>query len=248
MEIIGPLLMSLGAGLSTVVGSLFVFLKPKNHNNFIGFSLAFSASIMLLISVFELIPEGYIYIQYKYSFLMAFLAVVLALFAGNLISNTLNKKISKIKGYGGSLYRVGLLSMIALMIHNLPEGILTFLSSLIDIELGAKLTLAIIMHNIPEGIAIAVPIYYATGSKFKAIKNTLISGLAEPLGAVIAWVFLAKHINGLLISIILLFVAGLMTAISINEIFLEANKHSRKSIVLGIGIAICIFICNLFFF
>ena len=138
--------------------------------------------------------------------------------------------------------------MIALMLHNLPEGILTFLSSMIDIKLGLKLSFAIMLHNIPEGIAIAVPIYYATRNKSKAIRATFISGLSEPLGAILAWIFLRNYINNFIISIILLFVAGLMISISINDIFEEANKYSRKNILIGIILSIILFSINFILF
>ncbi len=247
MEIIGPLLISFIAGLSTIIGSLLIFFKPKNINNYIGGSLAFSASIMLLLSITELIPEGFIYLEYKYNFLIASIMLFLMIFFGNFLSKSINDKINKVKKIDSNLYRVGVLSMIALMMHNLPEGILTFLSSMIDIKLGIRLSIAIMLHNIPEGIAIAVPIYYATKNKYKAVKATLISGLSEPLGAIIAWIFLRNYINNLIISIILLFVAGLMISISINDIFEEANKYSRKSIIIGILLASILFILNMIF-
>lgn len=248
MEIIGALLISLMAGLSTVLGSILIFIKPKNINNYIGVSLAFSATIMLLLSVTELIPEGFIYLEYKYNFLIATIMVFLMILIGNFLSKTINNKISKEKEINSSLYRVGVLSMIALMMHNLPEGILTFVSSMIDIELGMKLGIAIMLHNIPEGIAIAVPIYYATKSKSKAIKATLLSGLSEPFGAILAWIFLRNYINNFIISLILLFVAGLMISISINDIFEEANKYSKRNIIIGIILGSLVFILNFIFF
>ncbi len=247
MNIFIPLLISLIAGLSTVIGSLLIFLKPKNINNYIGASLAFSASIMMLLSITELIPEGFIYLEYKYNLLTASIILILDIIVGNILSKTINKKIKHYKKINSSLYRVGILSMIALMLHNLPEGILTFLSSMIDIKLGIKFSIAIMLHNIPEGIAIAIPIYYATKNKIKAVKATLISGLSEPLGAIIAWIFFRNHLSNLIISIVLLFVAGLMISISINDIFEEANKYPRRSIIIGTGLAILVFIINFIF-
>ena len=148
MKFFIPLLISIIAGLSTVIGSLLIFLKPKNINNYIGASLAFSASIMMLLSIAELIPEGFIYLEYRYNLLTASIILVLTIVVGNFLSKTINKKIDHYKKIDSSLYRVGVLSMIALMLHNLPEGILTFLSSMIDIKLGIKLSVAIMLHNI----------------------------------------------------------------------------------------------------
>ena len=130
--------------------------------------------------------------------------------------------------------------MIALMLHNLPEGILTFLSSSIDIKIGLKYSIAIMLHNIPEGIAIAIPIYYSTRSKGKALFNTLISGLSEPLGAILAYIFLYKYMSNTLISIILLMTASIMISISINDIFKETEKYNKLSVIKGIILGIVI--------
>ena len=172
--------------------------------------------------------------------------LILMILIGYLLNTCINKKIAE-KGFNSSnLYRVGILSMIALMIHNLPEGILTFLSSSVDIKLGLKLSIAIMLHNIPEGIAIAVPIYYSTGSRGKAVINTLISGLSEPIGALLAYLFLYKYMSNFLISIILLFVAGIMISISINDIFDEARKYSNKYILIGFILGVIMIVVTQF--
>ena len=123
--------------------------------------------------------------------------------------------------------------MIGLMIHNMPEGILTFLSSTLNISIGIKYGIAIMFHNIPEGIAISVPLYYGTGKRSKAIIYTLISGFSEVFGALIAYVFLYRFLSNTLISIILLFVSGIMISISFNEIYKEIEKYSKRSVILG---------------
>ena len=235
-------IISLIAGLSTILGALFIYLKPKNINNFIGMCLSFSATIMLLISIFELIPDGFFYLNNKYNLIYAFLILFLMIFVGLFINKLINKKIAQKSQNSSNLYRVGVLSMIALMIHNLPEGILTFISSTINIKLGLKLALAIMLHNIPEGIAIAVPIYYSTNSKKRGVVGCLISGLSEPIGALLAYICLYKYINNILMSYILLFVAGIMISISINDIFKEIKKYSLKSNIIGVAIGIIIYI------
>ena len=245
-EIIIPFIISLMAGLSTLIGCFFLVIKPKNVCKFIGISLAFSATIMILISIFELIPEGFYYIVKSNGLLLCIFMLILMILIGYLLNTCINKKIAE-KGFNSSnLYRVGILSMIALMIHNLPEGILTFLSSSVDIKLGLKLSIAIMLHTIPEGIAIAVPIYYSTGSRGKAVINTLISGLSEPIGALLAYLFLYKYMSNFLISIILLFVAGIMISISINDIFDEARKYSNKYILIGFILGVIMIVVTQF--
>ena len=133
------------------------------------------------------------------------------------------------------------------MIHNFPEGIATFISSIQDISLGFKLSLAIMFHNIPEGISIAVPIYYATKSKKKALFNTFISGLAEPLGALLAFIFLKRYITTYMIDIILLFVAGIMITLAIEEMLPKALSYNHhKYIYLGLFTGIILILINHF--
>lgn len=243
-NIIIPLIISLIAGLASTLGNIFIFIKPKNINSFIGSSLTFSATIMVLISIFELIPEGFFYLYDKYSLFLSIFSLFLILLISYSINILISKKIKKRVEKGSNLYKIGLLSILALMIHNLPEGILTFLSSTVDLELGLKLALAIMLHNIPEGIAIAVPIYYSTYSYKRAVEGTLISGLSEPLGALLAYLFLYKYISNTMISFILIFVAGIMISISINDIYDEIKNYSYKSILIGFISGVVVFIAT----
>ena len=147
------------------------------------------------------------------------------------------------------LYKLGILNMLALILHNFPEGIATFMSSYKDIELGLKLGLAIAFHNIPEGISIAVPIYYATKSKKNALFKTFLSGIAEPIGAILAFIFLSKYITDELISIILLLVGGIMITLAIEVILPKAKKYNlNKFLYLGLLIGIILILINYFCF
>ncbi|MBQ6840752.1 MAG: ZIP family metal transporter [Bacilli bacterium] len=135
--------------------------------------------------------------------------------------------------------------MVTLILHNLPEGIITFLSSYTNLGLGIKLSIAIAMHNIPEGVAIAVPIYYSTGSKKEAILKTTLSGLSEPIGALIAYIFLSKYITSNMIAIILIIVSGLMITLAIEQMLPEALKYKEnKYIYFGIILGIIVIIIN----
>jgi ZIP family zinc transporter len=127
-SIVIPFIISLIAGLSTLIGCAFIYLKPKNINNFIGTSLSFSGTIMILISVFELIPEGFFYLKVRYNLLLAVISLTLMILLGLILNKLINKNIkSKVKS-NSNLYRVGVLSMIALMIHNLPDGIIKYVA------------------------------------------------------------------------------------------------------------------------
>ena len=121
-----------------------------------------------------------------------------------------------------------MISVIALALHNIPEGITTFISTNSNITLGITLSLAIALHNIPEGISIAVPIYYATYSRKKAFWYTFLSGFSELLGAVLAYLFIARYINDFILALILGITAGIMIHISIYELLPNSWQYKKK--------------------
>ncbi|MBR1413848.1 MAG: ZIP family metal transporter [Bacilli bacterium] len=247
MQVLTSLIISSIAGLSTVLGSIVIFLKFKsnNINKFIVFCLSFSLSIMIGISITDLIPNASYSIITNYNLTKGILICLLPFLCGIILISYLTNKIDKYKYTSNDLYKLGILSMITLMLHNLPEGIATFMSSYNNINLGIKLSVAIMLHNIPEGISIAVPIYYATNNRLLAIKKAFISGLAEPLGAILAFIFLHNYINDSLINIVLILVAGIMITLSINEILPQALKYKEnKYIYLGLLIGAIIIIIN----
>lgn len=235
------------AGLSTLLGSVFIFIKinPININKFISLSLSLSISIMIGISITDLIPTSFFYLlsyspNYLYIIFIMTVVFIIGIISTILIDKLLSNNTS-------SLYKLGILSMIALMLHNFPEGIATFMGSMESTELGVKLGVAIMLHNIPEGISISIPIYYSTHSKKKAFISTLLSGLAEPLGAVLSYIFLKNYINNYTISLLLIFVSGLMVSISIEKMFPEAIKHNEyKCVCIGLIIGLFLILINHF--
>ena len=139
--------------------------------------------------------------------------------------------------------------MLAIIIHNLPEGIITFLTASINLKLGLSLAIAIMLHNIPEGISIAVPIYYSTKSRLKALFYTIIAAISEPLGALLAFLFLKNYITNFLLGIMLSLIAGIMSNISLYELFPESLKYKRKKLTIIstiIGIIFMYLSINLF--
>ena len=250
MDTIIPLLISTLAGLSTLIGALLTFLniKKNQYNKFITFCLAFSISIMIGISIFDLIPESFFQYFSVYGMSKSIILLLVAFLISYIFITTLSMLIKK-EGKKEDLYRLGILNMIVLIFHNLPEGIATFLSSYQDLALGIKLAFAIMLHNIPEGISIAIPIYYSTGNRRLALKNALISGMAEPLGAVLAFIFLKRFISEMMISVILIVVAGLMITLSIQELFPQALKYKEnKMLYLGLFFGLLLVLINILIF
>ena len=245
MEIIGPFLLSFLAGLSTLLGTLFIYINIKKVGEYIVFFLSFSMGIMIFISIFDLLPSSIIVLinnyKYFYGLLISILIFILGYLSVDLINNKINKKNTS------PLYSIGLLSLISLIIHNIPEGILVFMTSYTSFRVGFKMFLAIMLHNIPEGISIAIPLYYGGESRGRVIGLTLISGLSEPLGALLSYIFLKRVINEIIISYLLLFVAGLMISLSINNIYKEIIQYRIKNkMIQGLTLSIIISIIVLF--
>ncbi len=251
MQLFNALLVSTFAGLSTMIGAIVIFFKFKEQNitKFITASLAFSLSIMIGISITDLLPESTYILLSNYGLTKGIIFTLVLFVIGAILIKYINNLITKAEANKNDLYKLGILNMLALILHNFPEGVATFMSSYKDINLGIKLAIAIAFHNIPEGISIAVPIYYATKSKKNALIKTFLSGIAEPIGAVLAYIFLSKYITDNLISLILVLVAGIMITLAIEGILPKAQKYNQKKyLYLGLIIGTILIIFNYFMF
>lgn len=216
------------AGFSTMIGTLLIFIKTKTTKIIIG-SLSFAAGVMFSVSILDLIPEAISLLKYKSYLEIPLIAVFMAI--GMLFSISIDKYIPKEQNANHSgLFRVGLISMFAIIMHNIPEGIATFMATNTNISLGISLTVAIALHNIPEGISIAVPIYYSTKSRGKALLYTFISGMSEPLGALLAFLFLKPFMNDFIMGILMSIIAGIMIHIALYELLPESLKYNIKKL------------------
>ncbi|MEG1104611.1 MAG: ZIP family metal transporter [Oscillospiraceae bacterium] len=232
------------AGLSTGLGGLVVMLCKKPGDKMMSLSLGFAAGVMITVSLTDMLPHTvHVYHQYMPIVLSALASASLAAM-GMIIAMLLEKCIPGEKELAAShitgmthaaAMRSAIVTTAAIVLHNLPEGVLTLFTGYASPRLGAALTLAIAMHNIPEGIAIAVPVYYATGSKIKAAVYALLSGVAEPLGAVLAFFVFRNAItpgflNGLVASI-----SGIMLYVSASELLPESFAFGKRGYsILGI--------------
>lgn len=232
MNIKISLILSFLAGLGTLLGASLIFIPKVNKTKYIPLFLSISATIMLSFSLFDLIPESVDYIFANTPKGKHLFYIIVPFLLGVFMIQILDRFYSEEDG----LKKIGILSFVSLAIHNFPEGIATFISSIINIKLGISLSLGIMLHNIPEGICIAMPLYHSTKNRKKVMFVALVASLAEPLGAIIAYSFLKGNINNLTISIILLFVAGLMIELSINNIYkkvLGNKKYLLRGILIG---------------
>ncbi len=213
------------AGLSTMIGSILIFIFKKKNNILIS-SLAFAAGVMICVSLTDLIPESIDLFQMTFHKFPAIIICFIGITLGILLSMFLDKKLPNLEN--NKLYKVGIISMLAIIMHNIPEGIATFLTTTENTKLGLSLAIAITLHNIPEGISISVPIYYATKNKKKALFYTFISGISEPFGALLAYIFLSNIVNDLFMGFLYAMIAGIMIQISIYELLPTSFSYKAK--------------------
>ena len=233
-----PFLLSSIAGISTLIGFLFIYIK-RDKKNIISKALGFSSGVMITISIIDLVPNSFILISNKNNGIYTIFLIIISLFIGIFLSSIIDAKVEKSSQNGLKLYKLGIITMFVIMMHNIPEGIATFITTTNNIKLGIILTI-----SIPEGISISIPIYYSTNSKLKAFIYTLISALSEPLGALLSYLFLSKYINNIILGVIYSSIAGMMINIVINDLYKESINYSKKNTIIYFFIGSFIMILN----
>jgi len=235
-------LLSLAAGLSTGIGSLITLFTKKTNTNFLAVALGFSAGVMVYVSLVELLPEAQNQLSVGLGNTLGKIVAIISFLAGMIFAGIIDKILPEDKNphevkqfgtldsqnvTGKKLMRTGIITAIAITIHNFPEGIATFISVLHDPSVGLPIVFAIALHNIPEGISVGVPIYYATGSKRKAVFYSFASGLTEPLGATIGYFILMPFLNEIVYGVLFALVAGIMVFISFDELLPSAREYGE---------------------
>ena len=231
------------AGISTLIGFLFIFIK-KDREGVISKALGFASGVMITISLIDLIPNSLDLIIENYKFIYAVFLVLIGFFIGIIISSIIDLKVGETSKKENKLYKIGIITMLVIMMHNIPEGIATFITTTNNIKLGIVLTIAIALHNIPEGISISIPIYYSTNNKLKAFFYTFISGISELFGAIIAYLFLSKVVGDVTLGILYSIIAGMMINIGINELYKESITYNKKNTIIYLIIGSFIMILN----
>lgn len=243
-QIIFALLLTLGAGIATGAGSCIAFFFKRTNTKFLSFALGFSGGVMIYISFAELLNESRIGLINTYGERFGALAAIGAFFTGIALSMMIDRLVPNGENphevraveemdsprHKDRLLRSGMIFALAVGIHNFPEGMAVFISSLANPETGISIAVAIAIHNIPEGITVSVPIYHATGSRKKAFIYSMLSGLAEPLGALAAWLIFAPFLSSTLLMLIFAAVAGIMVFISFDELLPLAEEYGEHHI------------------
>lgn len=254
-NIIYAFILTLIAGLSTSIGSLIAFFAKTTNKKFLSLSLGFSAGVMIYVSMIEIFQKAQEALVSELGDKPGAFVTVIAFFGGMFLIALIDKLIpsaenphepknvladcegcgdcevcvkeQKAKQQKNQLMRLGIFTALAIAIHNFPEGIATFVSAFQDPGVAIPIVAAIAIHNIPEGIAVSVPIYQATGSRKKAFLYSFLSGLAEPIGALLGWLVLIPIMSDMVYGIIFAGVAGIMVFISVDELLPASREYGE---------------------
>ncbi|MEG2612417.1 MAG: zinc transporter ZupT [Alistipes sp.] len=243
-HILIPLLLTLLAGLATGIGSAIAFFARHTNKRLLAFSLGLSGGVMIYVSFVELLRQAETDLSVEWGARLGSIITVAAFFGGILLIGIIDRLVPSAENpheargvesmnrhpKNRKLMRMGLMTALAIAIHNFPEGIATFTTAMDNQNLGIAIAVAVAIHNIPEGIAVAIPIFFATGSRRKAFQLSLLSGLAEPLGAILAWLVLMPFMSTTLMGCVLAGVAGIMVFISIDELLPAAREYGEAHI------------------
>ena len=258
--------LTLFAGLATGIGSALAFFARRTNYRFLAVSLAFSAGVMLYVSFLEIMPKAQAALSQGHSERMAGWLAALSFFGGMALIGLIDwfvpgaenphevRAVSEVEqmrheiaehhghsGQTGKLLRMGILAALAIGIHNFPEGLATFIAALDNPKVGIAIAIAIALHNIPEGVSVSVPIFYATDSRAKAFGWSVLSGLAEPLGAAIGYLLLRNFFSPDVMGFAFGAVAGIMVFISIDELLPTAREYGKGhetiyGVIAGMGV------------
>ncbi len=229
------------AGLSTAIGSALALFFRRTNRRFLAVALGVSAGVMIYVSFVEILPEAIESLSESYGERWGSWAGAGAFFGGLLVAAVIDRLIPaehnpheprpieqmSAEHSRRKMMRMGLFSALAIAIHNFPEGLAAFSAALTNPTVGVSVAVAVAIHNIPEGISVSVPIYQATGSRKKAFWLSALSGLAEPVGALVGYGLISVVFSEAVLGVALGSVAGIMVFISIDELFPAAREYGE---------------------
>jgi ZIP family zinc transporter len=240
------------AGLSTGIGSAVALFSRQTNTRVLAGSLGFSAGVMIYLSFMEIMSKAQEQLAAALGERQGMWAAVAAFFGGMLFIGIIDRLVPSYENPHEArttaelqavstqppasvpdeqkLARMGVLTALAIAIHNFPEGLATFAGALADPELGFTIAIAIAIHNIPEGISVAVPIYFSSGSRSKAFWYSFLSGLSEPVGALVGYFLLWAFFSDTVFGVLFAAVGGVMVFISLDELLPTAREYGEGHI------------------
>lgn len=239
--------LTLFAGLATGIGGIIAFFAKRSNTRFLSVALGFSAGVMIYISFVQLLAGAFETLMAALGEKPGAYLTAAAFFGGMLFISLIDKLVPSFDHFHktgdpakteqwdinkGKLLRTGLYTALAVAIHNFPEGLATFITALHDPALGVAIAVAIAIHNIPEGIAVSIPVYYATGSRRKAFLYSLLSGIAEPIGALIGFALLSAFLSEMVFGILFAAIAGIMVFIAFDQLLPTARDYGEHHLTI----------------
>ncbi|MCZ2416627.1 MAG: Zinc transporter ZupT [Bacteroidetes bacterium ADurb.Bin013] len=246
-RILLPFLLSLFAGLATLIGFGITFIAKRTNRKLLSYALGLSAGVMIYVAFVEIFAEARSILIADMGPRHGLLMTVIFFFGGMALIALIDRFVPSFgnphephsveemakKGHKKpKLMKMGVMTAVAITIHNFPEGIATFMAAIDNSTLGITIATAVAIHNIPEGIAVSIPIFYATGSRKKAFCFTLVSGLAEPLGALLTYLILMPFLSPVVMGCVFAVVAGIMVYISVDELLPSAHEYGEHHIAI----------------
>jgi zinc transporter, ZIP family len=232
--------LTLFAGLATGIGSAFAFFARTTNTRFLSAALGFSGGVMIYVAFVEILTKARENLVAGHGEAAGTWYAVLAFFGGILLILIIDRLVPSyenpheahaLEELAGppsreqKLLRMGKLTAVAIAIHNFPEGLATFAAALTEPAIGVSIAVAVAIHNIPEGIAVSVPVYHATGSRSRAFWLSFLSGLSEPVGALIGYLILRPFFSPTVFGLLFAGVAGIMVFISLDELLPTARQY-----------------------
>ena len=235
------------AGLSTGIGSAIAFFSKRTNKAFLSMALGFSAGVMIYVSMIEIFVKAKDALAEAHGEVIGTWVTVAGFFGGMFVIALIDRLIPSHENphearavedmqapvsRDARLMRMGLLTALAIGIHNFPEGLATFFGALTDPTIGIAITVAIAIHNIPEGISVSVPVFFATGSKRKAFWLSFLSGVSEPVGALLGYTLLRPFFSPTIFGLLFASVAGIMVFISLDELLPTAKEYDTGHVAI----------------
>jgi ZIP family zinc transporter len=231
--------LTLLAGLSTGIGSAIAYFIRRPKIVYLSFSLGVSGGVMVYVSFMELLPTASERVGEPLGVLFFFIGIAFIGLVDLLVPEKENPhnlegmEEPKRPDQTHALMRTSVMTALAIGIHNFPEGLAAFASALSDVRLGLFIAIALAIHNIPEGIAVSMPILYATSNKNKAFLYSFLSGLSEPVGALVGYLLLMPFLTPVVLAGTLAFVAGVMIYVSLDELLPMAHSYGHGHLVIS---------------
>ncbi|MFP4476550.1 MAG: zinc transporter ZupT [Desulfatibacillaceae bacterium] len=251
------------AGLCTGIGSAIAFFSRRTNRVFLSACLGFSAGVMIYVSLVEIFQKAREALVEVHGVVGGSWLTVGGFFAGILVIGIIDRMIPSQENpheahpveemarpkHDHRLMRMGLLTALAIGIHNFPEGLATFIAAMSDPGLGVAIAVAVAIHNIPEGMSISVPIYFATGSRRRAFYLSFLSGVSEPVGAIVGYTLLRPFFTPTLFGIVFASVAGIMVFISLDELLPTSREYGSGHVsIYGLVVGMAVMAVSLLLF